>query len=205
MLCLTNGLVLPFIVAGLSWRLRLPRPATMLLLIVGVAGVVARLGLGRFGPARSRRRRRAGPLHLAMLAGPMASLSPRLAVAIGAVFAVVEQCGPSGDFFVHPIGPWHCWWARSPSSRPASHGVSRRPIRSQRGRRISLRRAGGVGGNPASDCMAVSFARGRWAARARAVPGRRRAGASAAGFRRTGLAVKADHLDIPSLALTVRW
>lgn len=90
MLCLTNGLVVPFILAGLSLLLRLPRRTTMMLLAVGVAGLIARYALGSV-PATvfSASAAAIGRFGLAMLAGPIASVSPQFAVIVGACFSVV--------------------------------------------------------------------------------------------------------------------
>lgn len=88
MLCLTNGLVVPFILTGLSLLLRLPRRATMTLLTIGVAGVTVRYALGNV-PATVLSASEGAIVRfgLAMLAGPIASLSPQLAVLVGGGFS----------------------------------------------------------------------------------------------------------------------
>lgn len=106
MLCLTNGLALPFILLGLSLLLRLPLRATMMFLALGVTGLLARYLLGSVpatvffasGTAIVR-------FGLAMLAGPIASLSPQLAVIVGACFSAVAL--------------WAVWrFARAPVRSP---------------------------------------------------------------------------------------
>jgi hypothetical protein len=81
MLCLTSGLMVPFILAMLAFLLRLPLRITAGFLTVGFAGVAFRYALGGV-PATVLS---ASPMAivrfaLAMLAGPVASVSPRLAV-----------------------------------------------------------------------------------------------------------------------------
>ena len=91
MLCLTNGLIVPFVLAGLSLLLRLPRRHAVAFLVVGFAGLFARYAIGRIpstilmaSPAAQIR------FGLAMLAGPIATLSPRLAVAVGGCFGLLS-------------------------------------------------------------------------------------------------------------------
>lgn len=95
MLCLTNGLIVPFILAGLSLLLRLPRRTTITLLAVGAAAGLARAGLARYAlgsvpvTVLSASRLAVVRFALAMLAGPVASLSPNGAVVLGAGFSTL--------------------------------------------------------------------------------------------------------------------
>jgi hypothetical protein len=89
MLCVTNGLAVPFILAGLALFLRLPY-AVLVFLAIGLAGASARYALGGVPesalvaslPAILR-------FTLATLAGPVASLSTGLAFGAGAVFLIL--------------------------------------------------------------------------------------------------------------------
>ncbi len=90
MLCLTNGLVVPFILAGLSLLLRLRRRTTVMFLTLGVVGLIARYALGSVpGTVLSASHAAILRFGLAMLAGPIASLSPQLAVGVGGCFSAL--------------------------------------------------------------------------------------------------------------------
>jgi hypothetical protein len=86
MLCLTNGVIVPFVLMALAWLQRQPRNR---LVGFGLLGAVAVLARWHFGlPSATFV---APPLAilrfgLAMLAGPVASISPAVAVTIGTAF-----------------------------------------------------------------------------------------------------------------------
>jgi hypothetical protein len=87
MLCLTNGLVVPFVLAGTAWLLRLRRRDIIGFLVLGAAGILLRYRLGG-APSTAFSASPAAIVRFgfALLAGPIASVSPRLAVVIGVVF-----------------------------------------------------------------------------------------------------------------------
>jgi hypothetical protein len=87
MLCLTNGLVVPFVLSGMAWLVRLRRRDVIGFLVLGAASIMFRYRLGGTpstaflaSPAAIVR------FGFALLAGPIASVSPKLAVVIGGVF-----------------------------------------------------------------------------------------------------------------------
>jgi hypothetical protein len=89
MLCVSNGLAVPFILVALALLLRLPR-AALAFLALGLAGAAVRYAIGGVPesalvaslPAVMR-------FTLATLAGPAASLSIDLALGVGALFLVL--------------------------------------------------------------------------------------------------------------------
>ena len=106
MLCLTNGLIVPFVLVGLSSLLRLGRRAAALFISIGVAGFAARYLVGGVPHTVLT----ASPLAtvrfaLSMLAGPIAAVSPPLAALAGSGFAAVA---------------FWTLWRRAPARTPAS-------------------------------------------------------------------------------------
>lgn len=89
MLSVTSGFAVPLVLAGLSVCLRLPRRTTAMFVCLVVVAVVARQAIiGMPDSAFAASPMAIARFTLATLAGPVASLSPSLAVLVGAVFAV---------------------------------------------------------------------------------------------------------------------
>ena len=90
MLCLTNGLLVPFILMSLAILLRLPLRIPLAFFALGLAGAIARYALGEV-PASAFVASPAGIVRfgLAMLAGPFASVSPTIGVWIGAAISAL--------------------------------------------------------------------------------------------------------------------
>jgi len=87
MLCLTNGLFVPFVLVGLSIAIGLPRSTTAALLGLAVLGPIVRFALGGMpGTVLTASSGAVARFAMAMLAGPLASLSPQLSVVVGVLY-----------------------------------------------------------------------------------------------------------------------
>ena len=208
MLCLTNGLLVPFILMSLAILLRLPLRIPLAFFALGLAGAIARYALGEV-PASAFVASPAGIVRfgLAMLAGPFASVSPTIGVWIGAAISALAA-----------VVVWR--FVRARCARPQTtcdrhprvrlrelrHGCAGTyAVRPQRGRRIEICGSGHARlGQPADS--------GKARARAEPVLGQ------VAAVVLPGLAIlalplqvlvgkvwsaKADHLDTASLVLAV--
>lgn len=106
MLSVTNGLAVPLVLTGLSLSLRLPKAVTAAFSVLTLLGVAMRYWpAGVPDSALAASPSAVVAFTLAILAGPIAALSPRLAVVVGGTVAVL------GVF-----GLWR--FARAPAKRP---------------------------------------------------------------------------------------
>lgn len=90
MLSVSNGLVIPVVLAALSLLLRLPRMVTIAFVGLALAGATARYALGGVPTtALAASPQAVVTFTLAILAGPVGSVSPPLAIATGAAIVLL--------------------------------------------------------------------------------------------------------------------
>jgi hypothetical protein len=90
MLCVTNGLIVPFVLASVSFLSGLSRRSTAAFLLLGIGALSARYAMGAIpGGAFTNPPMAAGMFALAFLGGAVASVSAPFAIGLGALLAAI--------------------------------------------------------------------------------------------------------------------